>query len=191
MMPSDFGSTGINVWTTPPAGLNGFERIGFDIFIGKGQCANCHSGRNLEGWDVANTGLELNYTDKGVQKINPTFPEGAFRIPGLRNIALTAPYMHDGRFKTLEEVVDFYDSGVQAHPGLDWRMREGSNGGIFEPIDGFGGIVNIPPDMQDQFPPRKLNLTPTEKKGLVEFLKTLTDHSFVTEERFSNPFKLQ
>lgn len=191
MMPPNFGSTGINVWTDVPTGLTGYERIGFDLFVGKAQCASCHSGRNLEGWDAANTGLELNYTDKGVQEINPMFPEGAFRIPGLRNIALTAPYMHDGRFKTLEEVIDFYDSGVQAHPGLDWRMREGINGGFVGPIDGFGGIVNIPPDMQDQFPPRKLNLTPVEKKGLVEFLKTLTDNDFVTEERFSNPFKLQ
>lgn len=191
------GNTAINIWTPPPTGLTGFERIGFDIFVGKGQCANCHSGNNLEGWDAANTGLELNYTDKGVGAINPNMPEGTFRIPALRNIALTAPYMHDGRFKSLEEVIDFYDNGVQAHKDLDWRLRDGFSGGFFGgPLEGdFSLGPNGQPIITDEngnpiaTKPRKLNLTPLEKKGLKAFLETLTDYSFITEQRYSNPFR--
>lgn len=186
--PTFGGNMGINVWNTAPPTLTGFERIGFDVFRGKGQCANCHSGNSLEGWDAANTGLDLNYKDKGMGALN-TGAEGMFRIPALRNIALTAPYMHDGRFKTLEEVIDFYDHGVQDHPNLDWRMRESSGG--FE--GDFGPIINPPIGGNDSsltsLPVRRLNLTDAEKKGLVAFLKTLTDGKFVTETRFSNPFK--
>jgi cytochrome c peroxidase len=190
------GNTAINIWNGPPTGLTGFERIGFDIFIGKGQCSSCHSGNSLEGWDAANTGLELNYTDKGVGAINNSMPEGSFRVPALRNIALTAPYMHDGRFKTLDEVIDFYDHGVQAHKDLDYRMRDGFSGGFFGgPFEGDGGIL-VPPNGNNEqtngtIVPRRLNLTPLEKKGLVAFLNTLTDYSMVTEQRYSNPFRAQ
>lgn len=190
------GNTAINIWNGPPPGLTGFERIGFDIFTGKGQCSSCHSGNSLEGWDAANTGLELNYADKGVGAINNSMPEGSFRVPALRNIALTAPYMHDGRFKTLDEVVDFYDHGVQAHKDLDYRMRDGFTGGFFGgPFEGDGGIV-VPPNGNNgqtngTIVPRKLNLTPLEKKGLIAFLNTLTDYSMVTEQRYSNPFRAQ
>jgi cytochrome c peroxidase len=192
MSNSQFAGNTINIWTTPPTDLTGFERIGFDVFIGKGQCSSCHSGNNLEGWDAANTGLDLHYSDKGAGAINPAMGEGTFRVPQLRNIALTAPYMHDGRFKTLEEVIDFYDHGVQPHANLDARLREGWQGGVFGgPFEGDG--ILLPPnggtDGSTTVVPRKLNLTPLEKKGLVAFLNTLTDYTMVTEQRYSNPFR--
>ena len=102
--------------------------------------------------------MALDYEDEGKG-------DGRFRIPSLRNVALTAPYMHDGSLKTLEDVVEHYNSGVQNHPALDWRLK-GPDGA-----------------------PKKLNLTPNEKQALVAFLKTLTDENFVTNEKWSSPFK--
>ena len=106
----------------------------------------------------SNIGLAMDYTDEG--KGN-----GMFRIPSLRNVALTGPYMHDGSLETLEDVVDHYNDGVQPHPYLDWRLK----------------------DANDE--PKKLDLNDTEKKALVEFMKTLTDENFITNEKWSNPFK--
>ena len=98
------------------------------------------------------------YADEGLG-------EGRFRIPSLRNIALTAPYMHDGRFATLGEVIDHYDHGIQAHPALDKNLR--NNDGT----------------------PKRMNLNPLEKQALIAFLNTLTDETVLTDQRFSNPFK--
>ena len=72
--------------------------------------------------------------------------------------------MHDGRFKTLEDVVEHYNSGVQPSPGLSSRMKD------------------------DNGKPKKLGLTDTEKRDLVAFLKTLTDKTFVTDSKYSDPF---
>lgn len=105
---------------------------------------------------TANIGLDLNYTDNG-------FSDGRFRIPSLRNIALTAPYMHDGRFKTLEEVIDHYSKGIKDHPHLD---------DVFKTAAG----------------PVRMNFTETEKIALIAFLKTLTDNNLVSEKRYSDPF---
>ena len=87
-----------------------------------------------------------------------------FKAPSLRNIALSAPYMHDGRFATLREVIDFYNDGVQNHPNLDNRLQM-NNGEV-----------------------RRMNLSEREKDALVAFLNTLTDESFINDEKFSNPF---
>jgi cytochrome c peroxidase len=86
-------------------------------------------------------------------------------VPTLRNIALSAPYMHDGRFKTLEEVVEFYASGIQAHPNLHSSLR--SNNGD----------------------PKRLNISSDDKQALVAFLHTLTDDHMLSDTRFSDPFK--
>jgi cytochrome c peroxidase len=86
---------------------------------------------------------------------------GKFKVPTLRNIAVTAPYMHDSRFATLEEVVGFYSSQVkQNSPNLDEHMPEFKSG---------------------------LNLTVQEKADLVAFLKSLTDKDFTTNPAFSQP----
>jgi cytochrome c peroxidase len=82
----------------------------------------------------------------------------------LRNIALTAPYMHDGRFNTLEEVLDHYSHGVAAHPNLDGRLKDSMG----QPL-----IQNIPEE---------------DKIKLIAFMNALTDESFITDPAFSDPF---
>lgn len=96
---------------------------------------------------------------------------GKFKAPTLINIALTAPYMHDGRFKTLEEVIEFYDSGVHLSSTLDPNMNIKSNTGVREFIEGK----------------RKLHLSAQEKSDLVAFLKELTDLSVTTNLAYSKP----
>ncbi len=137
------------------------QNRGFQIFNNKAKCASCHGGADFRGsWgeDWANIGLDPETTDEGIQ-------QGAFKVPSLRNIAVTAPYMHDGRFETLMEVIDHYNEGVEDHPNLDWRLQ-GNDG-----------------------EPQKLNLTQIEKEDLIAFLHTLTDHNFLQDVRYSDPFK--
>src|SRR6185503_7035177 len=110
--------------------------------------------------------LEFPYVDRGVGGITGRAQDnGLFKVPSLRNVELTAPYMHDGRFATLEEVVEHYSSGVKNHPNLSPQLRL-PNGS-----------------------PRLINLNAQDKAALVAFLKTLTDRSLTTEIRFSDPFK--
>ena len=141
------------------ANFTALELMGKDLFEDPGNgCANCHRSVNFYYGSESNIGLEMDYTDEGAGN-------GMFRIPSLRNVGITGPYMHDGRFDTLEEVVEHYNSGVQPHPFLDWRMKD-NNG-----------------------EPKKLNLTEVEKQALVAFMKTLTDEQFITDVKYSNPFK--
>ncbi len=121
-------------------------------------CAACHGTPGHISETVHNNGLDITVTgDDGAGNKQ-------FKAPSLRNIAVTAPYMHDGRFATLEEVIEFYNSGVQPNPNLDQRLR------------GPGGQ------------PRRLNMTQAEKDALLAFLGTLTDESLLADERFSDPF---
>jgi cytochrome c peroxidase len=150
--------------------INPMQKRGAQVFNNVG-CENCHSGKNFRGWsnqDKANIGLELVYKDKGMGETEAS-KEGIFKVPSLRNVELTAPYMHDGRFNTLNEVVAHYNDGVVDHPNLDSRLRNNS----------WGGGDNSP---------RKLNLTEYDQNCLVEFLKTLTDEELVKDEKFANPF---
>lgn len=87
-----------------------------------------------------------------------------FKAPSLRNVGLTGPYMHDGRFVTLAEVVDFYDHGIQAGPALDDRLKR--NGA-----------------------PQRLNLSGADRAALVAFLMTLSDPAFVKDPKFGDPFR--
>jgi cytochrome c peroxidase len=161
-----------------PVGFTNFtsqENLGRQIFLGQvgnATCAACHGTDNfVPGPNLNNNGLEFPYVDKGVGGITGLAREqGLFKVPSLRNIELTAPYMHDGRFATLEEVVEFYNSGVVDNPNLSPPLR-----------------VPTPPG-QPPGPPLRLNLTAGQKAALVAFLKTLTDTSVVTDEKFSDPF---
>jgi len=153
------------------------EDLGRRIFLGQvgnppATCAACHGTDNfVPGPAINNNGLENPYLDKGLGGITGlATDEGKFKVPSLRNIALTAPYMHDGRFATLEQVVEFYNSGVVNGPNLSPPLR-----------------VPTPPG-QPPGPPLRLNLTAPEKAALVAFLKTLTDLSVTTDEKFSDPF---
>lgn len=149
------------------------ENAGKNLFFsGRTQCANCHvNGRNgnravFQPNQPRNNGLDLVSVDAGEGGVNGNNNDVAkFKVPSLRNIALTAPYMHDGRFTSLEQVVEHYNSGVQNHPNLDRRLRVG------------GGQV------------RRLNLNNNEKASLVAFMHTLTDSSLINDSRFSDPFR--
>ena len=161
------------------------ETLGKDIFFSntdhEAHCFYCHStpamiapgngNVNLEDDFAKNNGLELVYADNGKGEVTGISGDMAkFKVPSLRNIALTAPYMHDGRFQTLEEVIDHYSDGVQQHPSLHFRLStvdDGPQGGV----------------------PRKQNFTDAEKEALIAFLNTLTDATVVTDPKFSNPFK--
>ncbi|MFD2068924.1 cytochrome-c peroxidase [Pontibacter silvestris] len=129
-----------------------------------GNCVTCHTGA-LSGHKFTNIGLEEHITDKGLGLVTGNITDnGKFKVPSLQNIALTAPYMHDGRFKTLEEVLDFYNEHVQVNsPNIDTIMLQTSN-----EVNG-----------------KTLKLTETEKAKIIKFLFTFTDSSFVNDTRYS------
>ncbi len=140
----------------PTAHLTPQEERGRQLFIGdKAKCFDCHSGEDFTNDDFRNIGLYdgITYTDKGRFNITQDSTDmGRFKVPGLRNVAITAPYMHNGRFKTLEEVVEYYDHALYIVPDA----------------------INIDPLLQTP-----LGLTDQEKADLVAFLKTLTDKRYI------------
>ena len=98
--------------------LSNAEQRGMDLFFSeKTNCSNCHSGFNFTNYAFENNGLYEEYPDEGRFRLTqePT-DKALFKVPTLRNIELTVPYMHDGSFATLEEVVEHYDSGGKNHP---------------------------------------------------------------------------
>ena len=139
-------------------------------------CAGCHVseafvGPMLNGPAVAssatNNGLDVISTDDlGVFEAtqNPN-DRGKFKSPSLRNIGIRPPYMHDGRFATLEEVIEHYNSGIQDHPTLAPPLRDNDGN------------------------PVRLNLSEEDKAALVAFLHTLTDYNMLEDEKFSDPFQ--
>jgi cytochrome c peroxidase len=133
------------------------QRLGQQLFAGRAGCQPCHGTPALVLDAPHNTGLDGEITDQGAGG-------GRFKAPSLRNVAVRAPYMHDGRFATLRDVIDFYDHGVQPNRNLDRRLRDANDA------------------------PRKLNLSETERAALVAYLTSLTDTTFLKAPRFSNPF---
>ncbi|WP_160716148.1 cytochrome-c peroxidase [Chitinophaga solisilvae] len=110
----------------------------------------------------SNNGLETDYTDKGIGEITHLAKDqGTFKIPALRNVELTGPYMHDGRFTTLEQVLEHYHTGIKQNPNIGIQLS-----GISPGIPFRGN------DMAD----------------IIAFLKTLTDHSLATDPKFADPF---
>ncbi|HZX66321.1 MAG TPA: cytochrome c peroxidase [Myxococcales bacterium] len=105
------------------AALTASEKRGADIALGeRGDCFHCHVGFNLTNNAFANNGLVS--ADTGRTRITEkTGDEGKFKVPTLRNVALTAPYMHDGSLATLRDVIDFYSRGGQGHPNTDPIIR--------------------------------------------------------------------
>lgn len=128
-------------------------------------CMHCHGGANFENDKYMNNGLdaEAAITDIGRQAVTLLADDKAkFKVPSLRNVALTAPYMHDGRFKTLEEVIDHYNAGIQESATVDPAILNTKATGLF--------------------------LTKQDKEDLVNFLKTLTDNTFQHNPDYASPF---
>lgn len=98
--------------------LDSSEKHGMELFFNEeGDCFHCHVDYNFTDYSFQNNGLYLVYPDSGRARITLRQSDvGKFKVPSLRNVELTAPYMHDGSIATLEEVVDHYNSGGQAHP---------------------------------------------------------------------------
>jgi cytochrome c peroxidase len=142
------------------------ELNGFTIFMNedKGDCFHCHGSDNNPLWtDNAfhNNGLDSTFDDLGLGAVtgDPN-DNGTFRSPSLRNLNFTAPYMHDGRFATLEEVINHYSEGLQFSSTIDPLMKKVTQGGV--------------------------QLTPQEKLDLKAFLLTLTDPEFINNPDFRN-----
>ncbi len=140
-------------------------------------CSRCHGTVGQISRKAHNNGLDLK-TDK-----DQGAGDGRFKAPSLRNIAVRAPYMHDGRFRSLRDVIVHYSTGVQNHPKLDRALAAGFFYEIPDNVP-FGQPERFLPN----FGPGRLNLSKAEINALVAFLNTLTDHDFLTDPRFSDPF---
>ena len=142
--------------------LTPIEQRGLQLFVTEhdparglrgADCFHCHGGNLFSNHQFMNNGLREFSSDGGrIEVTGKASDRSKFKVPTLRNVALTAPYMHDGRFQTLEEVVEHYNSGVQRTRTLDPNLAK-------HPESGLG-------------------LTDDDKKALVAFLKTLTDEEF-------------
>ncbi|MBP6625392.1 MAG: hypothetical protein KA198_09495 [Chitinophagaceae bacterium] len=181
------------------------ERVGRQLFAVSLPCLSCHnSENNSSGWSgssFANIGLDEHYTDKGAQDLfgsSNQDSEGFFKVPSLRNVALTAPYMHDGRFKTLEEVVDFYTQNIQPHKNLNSNLTTGSwfSGGGIGPFNPFindpvaAKLAEVKSNATGAIgQPLRFELSEYQKKCLVSYLKTFTDPVLITAEMYSDPFR--
>lgn len=127
-------------------------------------CAHCHGGNNFDNNRYMNNGLdaEENQLDIGREEVTGLPEDRAkFKVPSLRNVALTAPYMHDGRFTTLLQVINHYDHGLKKSPTLDPALEYTTQTG--------------------------LQLSEQDKQDLIAFLKTLTDSALITNEAYADP----
>ena len=155
------------------------ENMGKALFYapniaGAPSCHSCHSSEaflspllapngttigSINGLDAVSTDDLGIFETTGINN-----HRGKFKVPSLRNVAIRAPYMHDGRFSNLEEVIEHYSTGMQNHPRTLPFMQ-----------DSDGNVI-------------KYNFTDQEKSALIAFLNTLTDEQFINDEKFSNPF---
>ena len=150
-------------WLRGEVAFTESEIDGFNIYsTERGDCFHCHPIGLFTDNSFHNNGLDAEFIDLGRYNVtsNP-LDQGAFKSPTLRNIEYSAPYMHDGRFGTLDEVIDFYNFGGYDSPTVDPLMK-------------YIGVG--------------LLLTSQEKMNLKAFLLTLSDESFINNENFTNPF---
>lgn len=172
--PYDDGRAQVTSRLLPFPNFNVSENRGKELFMkpvsdGGAGCFQCHATEAFVSVNSGpkNNGLDLMSTnDLGVFETFTATPDltGAFKIPTLRNIILTAPYMHDGRFQSLQQVIEHYNSGVKNHPNLSPQLKD-SNGN-----------------------PQQLNLSVEDKAALFAFLRTLTDENLIHNVKWSDPF---
>lgn len=153
------------------------EELKLGLNVPECQCFHCHGGVTLTGNVYFSNGLDsvgsyAEYKDKGLGDVTMNVEDnGKFRSPTLRNIALTAPYMHDGRFKTLEEVLDHYGNhGKSVIPYQNALIQQ-----VGYPIPGSS-------------PPKHQFLSNVNKMKIIKFLHTLTDSTFINNPDIQNPF---
>lgn len=140
------------------------ELAGYDLFksLNGADCFHCHKGPLMQVDKFSNNGLDATFSDLGRGGVtNNSNDNGKFKVPTLRNIEFSAPYMHDGRFATIDEVIDHYSHGVEMSSTIDPLMEFGFQGGV--------------------------QLDNDEKQLLKAFLFTLTDHEFVNNPAFKKP----
>jgi cytochrome c peroxidase len=132
------------------------ENSGYILF--KNHCQSCHTEPLFTNFEYANNGIDSIYVDQGRFLItqNPS-DIGKFKIPSLRNIALTFPYMHDGRFSTLEKVIEHYTENISPVSNVDIRLKN------------------------------TIKLNAKEKQELLAFLNTLTDFEFIQNKIYTKP----
>ena len=132
------------------------EQLGFELFNNEiGLCFHCHGTVLLTDNQFHNNGLDSVPADSGLAAITgKSFDLGKFKSPSLRNVEFTAPYMHDGRFDTLEEVLEFYSDGIHKTALTDPLLRA-----------------------------RRHTLTAAQQRAIVAFLKTLSDAKFMRTHR--------
>lgn len=136
------------------------ENHGMALFQNK--CAACHSGDLFTDESYRNTGMYYNqqFDDRGRYRVTLDWNDNMkFRVPSLRNVEYTAPYMHDGRLYSLEAVMNFYSENVENQPNLDPLLKQ-------------NGHIGIP-------------MTASEKHNIITFLKTLSDKNFITNPKFA------
>ena len=153
--------------------LTELEREGFFLFESIYRCNDCHGvDRNLGYLNnpsngFSNIGLDKTSKDPGLGGFTGNGADiGRFKIPSLKNVALTAPYMHDGRFKTLREVLDHYSDEIEEDPNLDPLL--------------------IDPKTHK---PKVMDIKDHEKDAIIAFLESLTDQEMITNPAFSDPYK--
>lgn len=146
--------------------LTAQETNGLNVFMDetRGDCFHCHGNPNNPLWTdniFHNNGLDASLTDLGFGVVTgDPADNGKFKSPSLRNLAFTAPFMHDGRFATLDDVINHYSEGLQNSPTIDPLMKKVAQGGV--------------------------QLTSQDKADLKAFLLTLSDPSFINNPNFSN-----
>jgi len=173
------------------------ELEGLHLFT-NAQCQSCHALEGIEQLNIlnngdlienslddisffgdsqANIGLEKVYEDKGMYEVTGSLSDvGRFKIPNLRNLELTGPYMHDGRFATLEDVLLHYNEKIEPHRNLDFRLKSGV-GNTYEDAAPTGNGQPVQFDFNKE-----------ERDALIAFFKTLTDQQLITDDKYSNPF---
>ena len=161
-------------WLMGEVELTESELRGYDLFfdefdpfnpeVSGADCAHCHSGLDFTSHQFVNNGLdsEEDMADIGyMATTGEDGDKGKFKVPSLRNVMVSAPYMHDGRFSTMDEVLDHYDHGAVSSPSLDPMMQYNVDYG--------------------------LGLSAEDRADLIAFLHLLTDGEFLVDPAFSNP----
>ena len=138
---------------------------GYDLFksLNGADCFHCHNGPLMRVKKFSNNGLDISFADSGraIATLNPE-DIGKFKVPSLRNLSATGPYMHDGRFNTIEEVIEHYSTGIQPSATIDPLIEYADQGGV--------------------------QLDTEEKQWLKKFLLSLNDTIFINNPNFEDPF---